>query len=256
MRAIFFSLLLILGINVNAQSLTPVLSESKTWVLCYRNIDIAEPLYYKLSIDEAYIMDDTSMWILYETRCDVDGKNLVQAVELFDGYLIGEQEGKLFFCKEDCQSEQIVFMDFSMGSGDVIDFDCPVDGEPIHLEVTAVSDTIVAGNKAPSSRRCLYVSYNNGTSDVWVEGVGSLKYGVAFPLLFYAVGGRPSLMTCNDGDVCIYSSETSGNQSQTAIDGHVAWQSVNSVCYDLQGRRVGEVRKGVYIQNGRKVVVK
>lgn len=257
MRKLFYLFFFVISINVNGESFTQVLNEGRIWVLRYRNIDIAEPQYYKLSIGEEYIKDGMSMWNLYETRCDVDGKSLGQAAIIFEGYLIGEQEGRLFYCNNSSTSEQILFMDFSMSSGDALDFNCPVDGQPIHLEITAVSDTILAGTTDSVSRRCLYVCYNNGTPDVWVEGVGSLKYGVAFPLLFYATGGIPNLMTCMDGDVCVFSSEMSGDQSQTAIDGIATHHSPLTTphFYDLQGRQhTNTVGKGIYIRNGWKVV--
>ena len=49
---------------------------------------------------------------------------------------------------------------------------------------------------------------------------------------------------------------TRGEEDTTAIDSAVLNAQPSSVIYDLLGRRVEKMDKGIYIVNGRKVVVK
>ena len=42
----------------------------------------------------------------------------------------------------------------------------------------------------------------------------------------------------------------------TSVDNKMMKYIHNESVYDLQGRRVGDARKGVYIQNGRKVIIR
>ncbi|MBR1593916.1 MAG: hypothetical protein IJ659_04000, partial [Alloprevotella sp.] len=133
------------------------------------------------------------------------------------------------------------------------------DGQNVRLEVTAVSDTVLASPSDKSRRRCLHVSYQvedrpgnwaEAGRDVWVEGIGSLKYGIMFPYYFGTTGGIMSLLECHAKDMILYKAPGNPNGINSSL---VTRHS--STAYDLQGRRLThEPQQGVFIRDGRKVV--
>jgi len=62
-------------------------------------------------------------------------------------------------------------------------------------------------------------------------------------------------VTVNDGEeLMVYTFEWAGNPSN--IDGMVASDGDDGAVYNLNGQRIGQPRRGLYIKNGRKVVVR
>ena len=92
-----------------------------------------------------------------------------------------------------------------------------------------------------------------GWDEVWIEGIGSLTGGLMGTAIYRASGTYPNLMRCVDNDKLLFEYGTTTSMGQPPIKHSVA----SSRIHDLQGRRVNSLSaKGIYIQNGRKVVVK
>lgn len=98
-------------------------------------------------------------------------------------------------------------------------------------------------------------------NDIWIEGIGSIKTG---PLPNWGeVPGTflgSEVVSVYEEDVCVFTKEDftppldiNGFSEITYQAKGCVWQNVAT--YDLQGRRLsGKPAKGVYIENGRKVV--
>lgn len=101
--------------------------------------------------------------------------------------------------------------------------------------------TLKAGGKVPAN--CLFL--NGG--DFWYStGQSNIK---AFRGYFEFVKVLASLETANSKVKMVFRGETTGIKGVTV-------ETANDDMYDLQGRRIVNPDKGVYIKNGKKVVIK
>ena len=101
--------------------------------------------------------------------------------------------------------------------------------------------TLKAGGKVPAN--CLFL--NGG--DFWYStGQSNIK---AFRGYFEFVDVLASLETAASNAKIVFRGETTGIKGVTV-------ETANDDMYDLQGRRIVNPDKGVYIKNGKKVVVK
>ena len=119
-------------------------------------------------------------------------------------YFIRDDNGKIYLCKTTAggKNEKELVMDFTLKVGDVL----PVYG----YQVIAVSDTILNGSSDRQTRRCLLVKipgddvwdgYGYVLSDVWIEGIGSLKYGFKGAFGRAELGSFTRLEKCEMGTV-------------------------------------------------------
>ena len=101
--------------------------------------------------------------------------------------------------------------------------------------------TLKAGGKVPAN--CLFL--NGG--DFWYStGQSNIK---AFRGYFEFVDGLASLETAASKVKIVFRDETTGIKD-------VIVKTANDDMYDLQGRRIVNPDKGIYIKNGKKVVIK
>ena len=101
--------------------------------------------------------------------------------------------------------------------------------------------TLKAGGKVPAN--CLFL--NGG--DFWYStGQSNIK---AFRGYFDFVDGLASLETSASNAKMVFRGETTGIKGVTV-------ETANDDMYDLQGRRIVNPDKGVFIKNGKKVVIK
>ena len=101
--------------------------------------------------------------------------------------------------------------------------------------------TLKAGGKVPAN--CLFL--NGG--DFWYStGQSNIK---AFRGYFDFVDVLASLETADSNVKLVFRGETTGIKEVTV-------ETANDDMYDLQGRRIVNPAKGVYIKNGKKVVIK
>ena len=116
--------------------------------------------------------------------------------------------------------------------------DAPCEGDE---EIGFFYGTLKAGGKVPAN--CLFL--NGG--DFWYStGQSNIK---AFRGYFEFVDGLASLETAASKVKMIFRDETTGIKD-------VIVKTANDDMYDLQGRRIVNPDKGIYIKNGKKVVIK
>ena len=99
-------------------------------------------------------------------------------------------------------------------------------------------------------RRCVYVnSFGKNILDCWVEGIGSLTYGILGDRIYW-VGSSKRLLQCKKGDEVLYSAD-----SVTSIQTPQKNEASKDYLFDLQGRPIkGEAKRGIYVKDGRKVI--
>lgn len=196
-----------------AESSRPILEEGKTWVV---DNDIASGNIFHIlaafSISEGPIASDVQFWSVSQLQYMNGG--VIKETEVVRDYYVGEKDGRLYFWDGSEQHEPDLFMDFSLTVGSSISLETiKFDEKNVRIEVTAESDTVLASSTDRRSRRCLHVSYlmedtpGNWAEverDVWVEGVGSLKYGIMFPYYFGTTGGALRLLMCQVFDDILY----------------------------------------------------
>ena len=104
-----------------------------------------------------------------------------------------------------------------------------------------------------------YISLNDAKIPAWpkryaVEGIGS-SFGLFEFTNSITDGSASRFVGCYDGDVCIFSAEDFNTLSMSISV--VQMVTGNNEVHDLQGRRIqGKPQKGVYIQDGKKYLVK
>ena len=99
----------------------------------------------------------------------------------------------------------------------------------------------------------------DGLVDYWIEGIGCLS-GPHFPFWWTATSDQVVLLACYDGDTRIFGTEFYKDVANVTNKSYPSFaediSDVRRTIFDLQGRRVSSPKKGVYIRDGRKVVVK
>ena len=116
--------------------------------------------------------------------------------------------------------------------------DAPFEGDE---EIGFFYGTLKAGGKVPAN--CLFL--NGG--DFWYStGQSNIK---AFRGYFDFVDGLASLENVASNAKMVFRGETTDIKDVTV-------ETANDDMYDLQGRRIVNPDKGVFIKNGKKVVIK
>lgn len=169
-------------------------------------------------------------------------------------YISEDSDGKVYY--DDTNMKNFLLMDFSMQEGDVYRFDDDYDVLP--FVVTAVSDTILDNSFDRKPRKCIHLSQiANGEiltedyhSDVWIEGVGSVKHGL-IGMRGKMMNGSHLLMKCTQQGNVIYQ-----NDNVSSVQGIKKQLIDDTSIYNLNGQRIAQPKKGIYIQNGKKLVIK
>jgi hypothetical protein len=215
---------------------------------------------------------------MYEFSGDVTANGKTYSELLMDGshpYLL-RQEGNKVFMIDNNSPEEVLLYDFGLEVGDKFSF---TGKESENLVVMDV-DFITVGDRV--RRRMIFAwerylpkdydvqslsSQDYSAIDCWVEGIGSV-YSPVSPMTPFMIGGRYRTQSCLlDGSV-IFSYSDFGVDSYNPQNGSsvaipTQTENVRQPVFDLQGRKLlnsqwsnSQIRRGLYIQNGRKVVVK
>ncbi len=113
-------------------------------------------------------------------------------------------------------------------------------------------DSILVGNQLC---RRINLGY-----DIWVEGIGGRKCGIVsfwrVPVPGSYRGSR--VLSVYDGDECIFKEEDFRKPAYTTDIKKVRCelQDESHPIYDLNGVRIDQPKKGIYIQNGKKRIVR
>lgn len=126
---------------------------------------------------------------------------------------IREEAGRVYLANK---TEELIQFDFNLRQGDtmIIDFLQRVNRDiRIHIRVDSVKSIVLRDQK---KRIAQYVSVINHypLKDVFVEGIGSLKFGLEFPITLFITAEHtisPSLLCFYSGDNIIYSNPEINN---------------------------------------------
>lgn len=214
----------------------PFLEDGKVWTYHFNN-DLRE-FYESLAVSGDTIVDNKS----YKKIVDTESGNYC--------YGMREEGQKVFAVYPNHSGEQLLY-DFGLNVGDVFQLYDDDNGSDPNAWATVVSvDTVVVGSRA---FRVLDVRPKDmmGWSNWWVEGIGSMYYLTSN---YLSVGNNYAFSTCTvDGETIF----THKDYRTSGIPG-ISYTNKNkySSFHNLQGRQVQQPTRGVYIRDGRKVVVK
>ena len=174
---------------------------------------------------------------------------VVNASSLYDEFL-REEEMKVYRRYAYFDNEEIIY-DFSLAQGDVTSEE--------YCGLPATISNIDNVNAQERLIRRFHLSIEGYTGDpVWVEGVGHPSGPCRVYGLEVNDGKTYQLLSCHEDGECIFTKDDFWNAAViNAIDDEYIRQQAPSAVYDLHGRRVkGQPTHGIYIQQGRKHVVK
>ena len=243
----------------------------------YRNGELLwgtpHDMHSPLAVDENYLAVDGKEWNIVATvthenipynsdvRMWVDGDTLVgdirykklykQEIPRWEG---GEKSLEVGYCRQNgnkyYQNGKLMF-DFGLtGQYDTFVVDSQAG---LFADVSQIGDTILADGKSRKYQTmCWWKGYEGegidlSASDIWVEGIGSLTMGI-----YDNIFGKPNQSI--ELQNCIYK----GTYLYKKEDTHIApTQQVEPLTpyYDLQGRPVVNPMRGIYIKDGKKVII-
>ena len=242
----------------------PILQEGLTWKMEYQKNSSPESSYETLVLINSLPIDDIPFKRVYVQEKAAGSDEYIWMSQ--DEYCIGEKDGRVYrFCSKGWHNHCTPIMDFSLSVGDslVVTYVLPDDEEGrIHelqtYQVVAVSDTVIGSSTDKLPRRCVYVEGKYGDEkDCWVEGIGSLKYGINVRGGKEYSGTSQVLLSCTQGDKPLYIRNQGTDEIENPSVEPKSDFAKATPLYDLQGRRlIQKPERGVYIQGGRKVVIK
>ena len=233
-----------------------LISDGLQWAKCY---------YY-------YTGDYTT--VAYELRGDtiIDGKSYkkewsthwedLSHMEL-TGYFMREDAGKVYRKEE--HSDEYLWFDYEANIGDTFFYDYSF------VKVVGHSDTTIVCNGVSRTYRGVDVQvgyvYDSGTDyeyhlipgyiETFYEDLGLFTSGdIVSDPSFLTTGALSSLLYVKQGDTMLYQQEEGVLwKDNTRIKGVNADNPEDTPYYDLQGRKVTNPVRGIYIKDGRKVVI-
>lgn len=239
-----------------------LLSESKVWTMMIKPNVNPEKYGDLRYINETKLIGDTVINGIhfmqkYERQCK-QGEEMPtewSATQEYLGY-----DGSKVYLYSSITDKMILDMDFSLIDGDILGcYDLFSYSDLLYNNVvTAVSDTVLDCSTDKVRRKCVYVHEegrpldNPLFTDVWIEGIGSLNYGISGVWRNMAVGAYEYMIKCTDRDAVIYQ-----NDIPLGIQTKLLYKTDSNVIYNLQGRQIFSLpSKGIYVQNGKKIIVK
>lgn len=242
--------------SVAQSNFEPIVVEGRIWNVV--KIHYSEPP--ESDSIHGYYQDIRGRWGIgwhytYMLKGDtVMGGMVYKKLFLDDMFVSGlrEEDGRVYERYWDDVPEELIF-DFYLQPGDIFK-----DGfqDQVQMEVKQKREVDVEGK----SRQCMDMwAYMEGKEvidglvDYWIEGIGCMD-GPHFPFWWEAIGSSSLLLSCYDGDECIFASD---DLNQIVNIQTVIKKFSSDKLYDLQGRQLRHAPvKGVYIQDGKMRVVK
>ena len=228
-------------------------SESKVWTMSYKSVvnpevygDVYEFVDTKLVGDT--IINDIHFKQKYCREWQL-GEEIPTEWTATDHYL-GQDGGKVYLYS-DRNKMMVEDMDFSLNVGDktLSYYQYDEDKEmPFCFVAPAVSDTILNNTDVIKPRKCTHVKLEDYPADIdiWIDGIGSVKFGLDGVGMIQATGAIPKLYKVTDGDTVIYQSTLPASwvSGITTIRKEM---TPGNIIYDLQGRRLKSPQKGINI---------
>ena len=228
----------------------PLVEEGRMWHYTYSNWATGKTYQYVEYLSGDSVVD--GVW--YKKYVDSQGNTLA---------LLREEGGKVFVANagSDSATEELLY-DFTLAEGDEV---ATVDDREGYV-VTEIGNVQVG--ESSSKEFVFNYWHDDGTgrmiehelTDIWVEGMGSAG-GLLTPFASNLAGNFVTLDYIEMPDGSTFSF-----RDISGVEALVADKTTSHAVYDLQGRLVESVKvtrsqsnglpKGIYIQNGRKFVVK
>ena len=216
----------------------PIAVDGKEWA--FKTLDVS-PTEIRMWIDGDTIVGDRTCKKIYKHTRASDGQEKLEVNFCW-------QDDKQYW-----QNDRLLF-DFGI---DRYDYFFGVDNNSEYASfryVVASGDTILYDGL---TRRYVIVSKEIDDDspspenvDIWVEGIGSLKTGV-FDYNMLAEGKEVELLSCTYNGVYLYKNDNTNIKDLPLIP-----EKSVIPYYDLQGRPVAAPTRGIYIKDGRKVILK
>lgn len=185
-----------------------LLSESKVWTMTTKPSLSPEEFGDLCYIEETKLVGDTIINGIhfmrkYNRRCK-QGDEMPANWSATNEYL--GQEGSRIYQYSSRSKKMIPDMDFALEVGDKVSYYFDDEVVLFDFVVTAVSDTIIGNSTDKARRRCMYaqVEYCPSVTDVWIEGIGSMQYGISGVWKTMATGSFDQMIKCTDGNKCIF----------------------------------------------------
>ena len=232
-----------------------LLSESKVWTMRYKSVYNPEGSGDVYNFVDTKLVGDTIInGVHFKQKYRRDWRNDKEIPTEWSatGEYLGQEGGKVYQYY-DKTKRMVLDMVMSLQVGDRTA--CLYNEDiPLYFIATAASDTTLNNTDEIKPRRCVHVQLEyHSTTDVWIEGIGSVTIGINGLGYYLSSGAIPKLYRCTDGDAVIYQSDS----TLDIQDVRLYRSEDNGTIYDLQGRRLTDKpTKGLYIQNGKKVIVK
>ena len=276
---------LIYGLGYYDSFLEPIDVTSSIVLSFYRNGELlwGEEIS---QTDKPYLIADGLQWakcyyyytgdyttVAYELRGDtiLDGKSYkkewsthwedLSHMEL-TGYFMREDAGKVY--RKEGHSDEYLWFDYEANIGDTIFYDYSF------VKVVGHSDTTIVCNGVSRTYRGVDVQvgyvYDSGTDyeyhlipghiETFYEDLGLFTIGdIVSDPSFLTEGSVTELLYVKQGDTMLYQQEEGVLwKDNTGINTPKSEQT--NVYYDLQGRKVTNPVRGIYIKDGRKVAIK
>ena len=259
------------GESIAEEGGLPVVEEGKVWSLRTGLYD------FSYSHTEVFRMEGDTL---------LNGKTYQKIYRYYDPDFSGgglyhdfyRQEGDKVFVYRAGEEREYLFLDFGLEAGDTMSanwLEKDIPGYPFNgkwtFRVNRVSDTVFANDETP--RRCLYVDFLEDQCpimayrQIWVEGIGTLEYGIWWNRNVIAIGGRQEMLCCELGDMLLYQNpryntcfmEPTGNEKDGISTPCRLFQNVPNpatgetrIRYELPDGTT-DARIGIYQPDGRAV---
>ena len=244
-KVLLFAMLLLpqLLAAQNFYSYQPMLAEGKAWTVNHPRF-IGEERWAKELLKGDTVINGHQMKVCYQ---EFNGASYASSAYYEEGR-------KVYVYSYRAKKEDLVF-DFDLKAGDK--------AELSGREIEVVDEFMVsAQGHEHRAMRIAYTADGNKETELWIEGIGT-RAGL-LSLYRQAIGATVEFGSCTIGDEILFTAEDFTRIS--AIRTIKTSERTNNAVYDLQGKRVAnssefqgssfKLPKGVYIQNGKKVVVK
>ena len=193
----------------------------------------------------------------FELKGDTVMNGITYKKLYLDGLFVSglrEEEGRIYECYWVNSPEMRIF-DFNLRPGDIFKEEIDTLDQ---MEVKQVRTVSIGGK----NRRCMDMwiyqegmEIIDGLVDYWIEGIGCMN-GPHFPFWWTATGDQNLLLSCYDSEKCLFSAEDF-SQITNIQNVFIKDTSANGTgIFDLSGRQVAAPSKGIYIKEGKKVLVK
>ena len=250
MRRILLFALLLLPQLLQAQEVfsRPIAEDHKTWR--HENMDLPGNRT-RLTYTEGDTILANQHYFKYYT-CNTFGSNI--------GYYEGAiyDEGRKTYIIKAGETEPQLLYNFDVAEGDVF----TLDGEELRVE----KDTIMEfNNELYRNIKLFNITKSQGLAEYeavsvwWIEGIGAITPYLTRPT-YWSAYDHKSLAACYVNQELVYYNEA------YTLDVPILRQTADAdnSLYDLSGRKLpslqggvgGRLHEGVYIQNGKKFVIK